>query len=33
MKRALVLVAVLSLAGCGGTHNTKKPGVKPSRCP
>jgi hypothetical protein len=31
MKRAVVLLAVLALAGCGGTHNTKKPGVKPSR--
>jgi hypothetical protein len=31
MKRVLVLVAVLALAGCGGVHNTKKPGVKPSR--
>lgn len=31
MKRALLLLAVLVLAGCGGTHNTKKPGVKPSR--
>jgi hypothetical protein len=31
MKRAFVLVAVLSLAGCDGAHNTKKPGVKPSR--
>lgn len=31
MKRVLVLIAVLALAGCGGTHNTKKPGVKPSR--
>lgn len=26
-----VLVAVLALAGCGGTHNTQKPAVKPSR--
>jgi len=31
MKRVLLLVAVLALAGCGGAHNTKKPGVKPSR--
>jgi hypothetical protein len=31
MKRALVLVAVLALAACGGAHNTKKPGIKPSR--
>jgi hypothetical protein len=31
MKRALLLLAVLVLAGCGGAHNTKKPGVKPSR--
>jgi hypothetical protein len=31
MKGALLLVAVLAVAGCGGTHNTKKPGVKPSR--
>ena len=30
MKRALLLLAVLALAGCGGTHNTKRPGVKPS---
>jgi hypothetical protein len=30
MKRLLLVLAVLALAGCGGTHNTKKPGVKPS---
>jgi hypothetical protein len=31
MKRVLLVFVVLALAGCGGTHNTKKPGVKPSR--
>jgi hypothetical protein len=31
MKPVLVLIAVLALAGCGGAHNTKKPGVKPSQ--
>jgi hypothetical protein len=30
VSRALLLVAVLALAGCAGAHNTKKPGVKPS---
>ena len=31
MRRAVLLLVVLLLAGCGGMHNTKKPGVKPSR--
>ena len=31
MKRAVVLLLVLVAAGCGGQHNTKKPGVKAGR--